>query len=407
MQERLTFREKMKLYSNESLKTFAVNLGLKDYSNHRKAELIEKIAEFFLSDQALFSRLALLDNRTMRLLEAGSKGYVKMPDDYYDRDTVCVLHEMELVYITDERTYSALSDVWEKYEKIIAGEKFEEYRKKASWVWKCFRWVQDMCGIVPEEIFVEIINSKKRMDLDTEELRSMYINIPRDRACVLRRGDHYVYDLYIENKMAAEYLLDAQQDKDFYIPTPDEVDEYYRTNALISKKAYQDMNKFLINDMKINKNEAQSILKEIWEKITLDDGPHDTMKWFMEELEFKNDKMLNKAVNLYMNVANSTNLLANRGYAPADMPYKQLFPDEMPTIVPGSSQAAELLSEAMPKLKKKGFNIDLEGEATTIPVFSMPNGVNGPVQAGQRKIYPNDPCPCGSGKKYKKCCGKK
>ena len=22
------------------------------------------------------------------------------------------------------------------------------------------------------------------------------------------------------------------------------------------------------------------------------------------------------------------------------------------------------------------------------------------------KIYPNDPCPCGSGKKYKKCCGR-
>ena len=23
------------------------------------------------------------------------------------------------------------------------------------------------------------------------------------------------------------------------------------------------------------------------------------------------------------------------------------------------------------------------------------------------KVYPNDPCPCGSGRKYKKCCGKK
>ena len=22
------------------------------------------------------------------------------------------------------------------------------------------------------------------------------------------------------------------------------------------------------------------------------------------------------------------------------------------------------------------------------------------------KVYPNDPCPCGSGKKYKKCCGR-
>ena len=26
---------------------------------------------------------------------------------------------------------------------------------------------------------------------------------------------------------------------------------------------------------------------------------------------------------------------------------------------------------------------------------------------GSGKIYPNDPCPCGSGKKYKHCCGKK
>ncbi len=24
----------------------------------------------------------------------------------------------------------------------------------------------------------------------------------------------------------------------------------------------------------------------------------------------------------------------------------------------------------------------------------------------EERIYPNDPCPCGSGKKYKKCCGK-
>ena len=24
----------------------------------------------------------------------------------------------------------------------------------------------------------------------------------------------------------------------------------------------------------------------------------------------------------------------------------------------------------------------------------------------EKKIYPNDPCPCGSCKKYKKCCGK-
>jgi hypothetical protein len=28
------------------------------------------------------------------------------------------------------------------------------------------------------------------------------------------------------------------------------------------------------------------------------------------------------------------------------------------------------------------------------------------VKREEPKVYPNDPCPCGSGKKYKKCCGK-
>ena len=31
----------------------------------------------------------------------------------------------------------------------------------------------------------------------------------------------------------------------------------------------------------------------------------------------------------------------------------------------------------------------------------------GPVKRMEAKIYPNDPCPCGSGKKYKQCCGRK
>ena len=28
------------------------------------------------------------------------------------------------------------------------------------------------------------------------------------------------------------------------------------------------------------------------------------------------------------------------------------------------------------------------------------------VHREEQKVYPNDPCPCGSGKKYKKCCGR-
>ena len=34
-------------------------------------------------------------------------------------------------------------------------------------------------------------------------------------------------------------------------------------------------------------------------------------------------------------------------------------------------------------------------------------GVREPKKRAEKKVYPNDPCPCGSGKKYKQCCGRK
>ena len=35
------------------------------------------------------------------------------------------------------------------------------------------------------------------------------------------------------------------------------------------------------------------------------------------------------------------------------------------------------------------------------------SAVQAPKRRDVRKVYPNDPCPCGSGKKYKQCCGRK
>ena len=35
------------------------------------------------------------------------------------------------------------------------------------------------------------------------------------------------------------------------------------------------------------------------------------------------------------------------------------------------------------------------------------SGPKAPVKREEAKVYPNDPCPCGSGKKYKQCCGRK
>ena len=46
-----------------------------------------------------------------------------------------------------------------------------------------------------------------------------------------------------------------------------------------------------------------------------------------------------------------------------------------------------------------------DGESAPESVMPRPDpGV--PYQRDEEKVGPNDPCPCGSGKKFKKCCGK-
>ena len=51
--------------------------------------------------------------------------------------------------------------------------------------------------------------------------------------------------------------------------------------------------------------------------------------------------------------------------------------------------------------------MDLDYNADEITIMSMPDGISGKTVVGKKKVYPNNPCPCGSGKKYKKCYGKK
>ena len=79
----------------------------------------------------------------------------------------------------------------------------------------------------------------------------------------------------------------------------------------------------------------------------------------------------------------------------------------MPKVVPGSSHAAAMLRDAAPHLGEMGITVDLEGNADTITTALYPKGLDGNAVRVEKKIYPNDPCPCGSGKKYKKCCGRK
>ena len=76
------------------------------------------------------------------------------------------------------------------------------------------------------------------------------------------------------------------------------------------------------------------------------------------------------------------------------------------TIAPDSTEMALLLSKNREEIERRGFKIDFDATADEVPVFPEKGGKVIPFTTATRKVYPKDPCPCGSGKMYKDCCGK-
>ena len=106
-------------------------------------------------------------------------------------------------------------------------------------------------------------------------------------------------------------------------------------------------------------------------------------------------------VKYVQDLNNQTRLLINRGNTPLEIFEQEkaqgLFRKPL-TVTAGSTEAAKLLQEAAGEHGAMGIHVDLESDAAEVPKAGEPVKV--------QKIYPNDPCPCGSGKKYMKCCGR-
>ena len=52
-------------------------------------------------------------------------------------------------------------------------------------------------------------------------------------------------------------------------------------------------------------------------------------------------------------------------------------------------------------------NVEREQVAKVTGTNKDDSATKTPKKRAEAKVYPNDPCPCGSGKKYKNCCGRK
>ena len=345
----ILIKHKLMEYDKQSLKDFASDLGLSKLSQLNKSQLVDLLSEKITDPEVMFYRMSILDDAMLGFFEKVLDGLCSFTEDEMEYATV--LNEMEVAIL---RKYEIVipKDIVATWKQVDT-PKFREYQKKASWVWKCVSWAEEMYGITPIEIMLKVINVKSGMDITESEFDEMFFNFPADQLFSLNFSSHIVGMEYLSNKEKFDYVKRQQADKEYYIPTVAEVEELYEELALISSKAYKDMHAFLIREASMDPEEAKYMLCDLWMAISEGADWHSVMQSFADNIVFDSEDAIKKFASLYMALSNDTRMLINRGHKPSEL-----------------------------------HNFGKSGIDKKI------------------KIFPNAPCPCGSGKKYKKCCGK-
>lgn len=296
-----------------------------------------------------------------------------------------------------------------------------------AWLEKCAQAGEFLYGIYPYEVLLQMYRLRENDSLPKRELRTAINNsavlnlayIQRRLLTFDQMGYHeagYLLPVLppsdnVGDPFAAlhvdpdelEYLLKAQGDRPFYIPAAREIEALCR-DGYIRNQHYERLDRFIrkhggppdmTRKLWMDFSSGIDFMEEIhhfFDNVGKDAGNPSASGLTMEKA--------NQALELLQACYNSTNLRANRGWAPDKLSRQYGGPQRPSTLVPVSTKAAELLRQAENKLAARGIQVDYESGFSHMTTI----GPHGEIR--KRKVGRNDPCPCGSGKKYKKCCGR-
>lgn len=416
----MLLREYLTEYTKEELLDQARSFEIRKCSGLRKADLIDRIVDNFCTEEMLRSRLACLTKEQMDLFRKAciSPTAVSVNE---------VVDAMQLyrywIGYFEEATdrFCVFEDVAVAFSKVD-DESFRRKQCRKGWMVKCIHFFIQYYGIAPIEVIYEMYRQKVKCSIDEmiEMLWEMPVDIvesclftmdrlgmkgwPKEDPLYSEKGI-FVHLQLFENEEFG-YLLRQQMDKDFYIPSAQQIDEICRIGYEASSSEYKKLESFFIKKLRLPYEQAVTWCLQVWANSYEGESPSKIINKMTEaNIEFE-EKMINELLELLVVAHNNTRMKENRGYKPSEMARKMPV-DKMPTIVSTSSKAAAILKDAVPQLQAMGVPVDLNGNTDVIQTTMFPRGLNEEPIRVEKKIYPNDPCPCGSGKKYKKCCGKK
>ncbi len=350
-------------YEKEDIVEIAKVKGLRGISGYGKAALIDKLVKHMLQPEVFKQYLLCLTDCEMdafeKIVSKGNISYnckLKIVEKLYQAGYVGLLGTGSVVIP---------GDVAAKYQQL-QGIQFHAERKKISYMLSCLRTAGLLYGIAPLNVIHKMLKINPEADMTAEEVRRLIENLPPEYAEYIIAGDKvYHKSLYPDDRG----LLSAQGDKRYYIPTMEEINEIGIYGCLPSSKELIKLVGYLVKQLDMDPEQADFMGAAIQTTICSDCRMQDIINLLAEQVfKFKGEYRLDELMPLINDLWNNTRMILNRGFKPSELRYEDSLPP--------------------------------------LPVMKTNNIIN-LEKARQSKVYPSDPCPCGSGRKYKNCCKNK
>ena len=212
-------------------------------------------------------------------------------------------------------------------------------------------------------------------------------------------------DLFIETKR-------RQQDKPYYVPDKKHLLEYDDPFYCEDTPEKCRLRTFLKERCNLSDARETVVFEELLYGVrSVAVQPSDVFG-HLEKLgvRFKSQRDVERFSALYSAFHNTTRMSCNRGYTPDEL--MQMTPPEERfkslSLGPNIRKSLQTGEMDMEDIRKQILTMELPSEAVRFDLLKQLADIkpSAPQTEKQKKVGRNDPCPCGSGKKYKRCCGK-
>lgn len=311
----------LSMYEREELLDYVKELKIRRTFGIKKDKLAEKIANELLTPSVMRRRIAVLSPECRALLERA----IREPfiPDVEEIEDALRLNESDYAFLNEKEQLDVPTDVKIAYENLNTPE-FQEYARKMSWLSQCLNYGEVFYGVFNKDILRELFNTRSGFYISEEELEKMCNDFPRDLTdCEMEEGENAISDYLIYGSQYKE-LLDAQAEKDFYIPSAQEILDFSKDLHLFKDAAYQRFKEFLQYEFGVPDDVADIEILDMWDKIQSNMDSSDIVRYYTDLYadmyeDLLDDIKLEEITKLLQELNNNTRMQIHRGHTPNEM----------------------------------------------------------------------------------------